>query len=266
LKFLTQKIGKGDQEEDNDDGGIVFRIQALEYDADVYSTDGLERKERNKKTGITPKAANEVILQQDAAATAFDLNSLIAALGPSAVLGLLNQSGGGNAGFPYISTFQIDSSVSEVQSVYNAYAGTPTAALQNFTGDTNLSIFFEAEFNSPINTFIVTMLTPSSSFSYWTRINGVDVQRNNFFAYAPSYIEVTLDGVEVGAFTSDWQSNTITIPLRDVNPGVLGVRIQPLLTYDMDQEGGYQIFPFNHQIQPNPSGAGISLIGIAYLL
>jgi len=75
------------QEEDSEDAGIVFSIQALEYDPDVYSTDGLVRTERNKKTGITPKAANEVILQQDAAGAGNILENLT----PLALLSLLNK-------------------------------------------------------------------------------------------------------------------------------------------------------------------------------
>jgi hypothetical protein len=56
------------QEDDNDESGIVYQITALEYDAGVYSTAGLVRKERNKKTGIVPKNANQVVMASDAQA------------------------------------------------------------------------------------------------------------------------------------------------------------------------------------------------------
>jgi len=52
-------------EEDTDDGNIVIGITALEYDADVYSTAGLIRKTRSKKTGIVPKAANNALKDLD---------------------------------------------------------------------------------------------------------------------------------------------------------------------------------------------------------
>ena len=39
-------------ENDADDGSIQLSITAVEYDASVYSTDGLVREERNKQAGI----------------------------------------------------------------------------------------------------------------------------------------------------------------------------------------------------------------------
>lgn len=56
-------------EEDQDDGSIQISITALEYDANVYSTDGLIREERNKKTGIIPKAMNTALTESEAKAT-----------------------------------------------------------------------------------------------------------------------------------------------------------------------------------------------------
>jgi hypothetical protein len=76
------------QEEDTDESGIIIRITALEYDADVYSTAGLVRKERNKKTGITPKAANEVIFAEEGNGAMLDLSAGLL-LGLPALLNLL---------------------------------------------------------------------------------------------------------------------------------------------------------------------------------
>lgn len=253
-------------EEDTDESGILFSIQALEYDAAVYSTDGLVRKERSKKTGVTPKAANEVILAQDGAASAADLGNLIALLGPAALLSLLNSSGGGNAGVPYVYTFQFDTSVGDVQTLYNAFAGAPGGALEPFNGNQTLQLSYNIPITQPINLLTLFLLTPSSSFSYWTVIDGASELRNGFFAYAPSIIDVFFNNQYLSTFTADWQSNTITIPLRQLPPGTLTVNIRPLLTYDMDQEIDFRIYPFNHAIQPNSSGAGISLLGLAYQL
>tara|TARA_R100000951_G_C2641720_1_gene181176 strand:+ start:415 stop:2244 length:1830 start_codon:yes stop_codon:yes gene_type:complete len=45
-------------EEDGDNGSLIYGISALEYDADVYSTAGLEREYRSKQTDITPEELN----------------------------------------------------------------------------------------------------------------------------------------------------------------------------------------------------------------
>jgi hypothetical protein len=62
---------------ENDEDVISVTIRALEYDAAVYSTAGLIRKERNKKTGIVPKASNAALTQSDAAKTAQQVNTAL---------------------------------------------------------------------------------------------------------------------------------------------------------------------------------------------
>lgn len=88
---FTNKVFRVTQieEEDTDEGAIVFSITALEYDANVYSTAGLTYETRNKRTGIIPKAANQQIQKSED----IDIGSQIARLlGANVLLGLLNGS------------------------------------------------------------------------------------------------------------------------------------------------------------------------------
>lgn len=55
-------------EDDADDGNIILEITALEYSDDIYTTTGLIRKERNKKTGVVPKSMNTILTESDAIA------------------------------------------------------------------------------------------------------------------------------------------------------------------------------------------------------
>ena len=61
----TSKVFRIIKMEEDDAEGLVISITALEYDADVYSTTGLTRKIREKKTGIIPKDANEALTNLD---------------------------------------------------------------------------------------------------------------------------------------------------------------------------------------------------------
>jgi hypothetical protein len=56
-------------EEDADDGTIIFSITALEYSAGIYSTAGLVRGERNRNSGIASKSVNAAVQASDYAAT-----------------------------------------------------------------------------------------------------------------------------------------------------------------------------------------------------
>jgi hypothetical protein len=73
----TAKIFRIISMSENDEDVISVTIRALEYDANVYSTAGLIRKERNKKTGIVPKASNAALTQSDAAKTAQQVNTAL---------------------------------------------------------------------------------------------------------------------------------------------------------------------------------------------
>lgn len=51
---------------EEDDGDVLaISITALEYNEDIYNTEGLTRKLREKKTGIVPKAANTALTNLD---------------------------------------------------------------------------------------------------------------------------------------------------------------------------------------------------------
>lgn len=50
---------------DGDSGEIVLEITAIEYDANVYNTDGLIRTERNRINGIRSRGVNEALDEKD---------------------------------------------------------------------------------------------------------------------------------------------------------------------------------------------------------
>jgi hypothetical protein len=73
----TNKVFRITKMEEDDAEGLVIAITALEYDADVYSTAGLTRKIREKKTGIIPKDANEALTSSDTQAGIVQYTSLV---------------------------------------------------------------------------------------------------------------------------------------------------------------------------------------------
>ena len=78
-------------EDDADDGVLSLSIQALEYDADVYSTTGLERDDRFTDTGIITKDKNTATTASDGAASSNNLtNALLGAGGAALLASLLN--------------------------------------------------------------------------------------------------------------------------------------------------------------------------------
>jgi len=91
----TNKIFRIIKMQEEDAEGLVISITALEYDTDVYSTDGLTRTLREKKTGITPIISNTAVIAKDNAGTANGLTNFfsnplaLGALGIPAILSLL---------------------------------------------------------------------------------------------------------------------------------------------------------------------------------
>ena len=64
------------EEEDSDDGALIYSITALEYDEDVYDTTGLTYETRTVRNGIIAKINNEQAQDLDASATTADLARL----------------------------------------------------------------------------------------------------------------------------------------------------------------------------------------------
>jgi hypothetical protein len=79
------------QEDDSDEGVLSLSIRALEYDADVYSTSGLERDDRFVDNGIITKDKNTATTASDGAAGSNNLtNALLGAGGAALLATLLN--------------------------------------------------------------------------------------------------------------------------------------------------------------------------------
>lgn len=75
------------EEEDTQDGAIVYSITALEYDADVYNLTGLEYDLRTKQNGIPSKIVNEEMAVEDDIDAGSQIGRLLAA---NAAAGLIN--------------------------------------------------------------------------------------------------------------------------------------------------------------------------------
>ena len=61
----TAKMFRITKIEEDDGDVLAISITALEYNEDIYNTEGLTRKLREKKTGIVPKAANTALTSLD---------------------------------------------------------------------------------------------------------------------------------------------------------------------------------------------------------
>jgi hypothetical protein len=247
------------QEDDTDDSGIVYQITALEYDADVYSTEGLVRKERNKKTGIVPKNANQPILVEDAAGTGNELARLLAALGINGLLSLLNGGSSATAGIAGLTPFVVSHSVSEVQSTFNAIAGTtgyPATAFQGDPTGTAQGVVGSFVLNAPQKYLIVIFTGALSTYDFDAAVGA----QTGFTAYIPSQIEIIGENLaRYGTFTVDWQTNNTIAVLENVPAQTYAYAIRPLPTYDLNMKPDFRVWPKNHSVIANASGAGLSI-------
>lgn len=75
------------EEEDSDDGSIIYNITALEYDIDVYLTGDLIRNTRTVKNGIRAKITNDDMAVMDDIDIGSQIGRLLAA---NAALGVIN--------------------------------------------------------------------------------------------------------------------------------------------------------------------------------
>jgi hypothetical protein len=259
--------------EEDDSDVLELSITALEYDADVYSTADLTRKIRSKKTGITPKAANQTLVKIDNSATTNQLSNSLndpanSALIASLLVAFSQNIGGGQGSIVALDTFTTSASVEDVQSKMRAWAGTNGL---NGTREDENKVELSFYNSSIIKNLVVTIATPLATFKY--RNTDSSLLRENFYAYTPIetilYYAPVVNGSlgseqELQTNTADWQTPNIQILVEDAQPGVYYIRMSPLPTYDLDQNGNFQIIPYEYQIAEQASGGGLTLTAFAY--
>lgn len=191
----------------------------------------------------------------------FDLfqgNTGVDLLGKSSTLGNILTKGDTIPGF---STFQLSSSISTVESVYQNLTG-PEYIDPSPAQEDQVMLSFNLSATARQLTFVIQ--PPLANMDYDVSINGTTVTRS-FYAYAPSMFELYKDGSLIQQNTSDWQTGSITAQISNAAPGDYAFYAYPLLTYDLDQEGTHDIMPYNHTIQEQSSGGGLTITGYAYL-
>lgn len=226
------------QEEDAE--GLVISITALEYNSDVYSTDGLTRTLREKKTGITPKAANQSLSDSDNLANANGISF----------------------------AFQSTISTGAIASAFNAYAGTTPfggsgVGPDGFSGNqtTVAAVSFSlTRFHRSVTFFCQT---PVGAYDFERKVNGSVLLKTGFYAFTPCKYKLFKDGTLLSENTADWQTQTCIFPLYNLAAGTYTISITPLPTYDLDQETNLEIWPRNFQIAPQSSGGGFTVTGLA---
>lgn len=238
--------------EENDDDVLSLSITALEYSEDLYSTDGLIRKIREKKTGIVPKAENSALTESDAQALS------------------------GAVSF----AFQAVASTGTVEAAYRAHAGlTPFGGTvqqdgqRKFAGD-NTS-FVEITFTLSRSFKSVTFFcqTPAGLYDFFRSVGpGPTLELvQSYYSFIPTEFTVYRNGVELAQNTADWQTQNCTFPLYNLSAGTYSIRIIPLATNDLNQigitgmapKGQTLIFPGNYTIAPQTSGGGFTVTGLA---
>lgn len=226
------------QEEDAE--GLVISITALEYNADVYSTDGLVRTLREKKTGITPKAANQSLSENDALANANGVSF----------------------------AFQSTISTGAIESAFNAYAGnTPFGGSgippSSFSGNqtTTAAVSFNlTRFHRSVTFFCQT---PVGLYDFQRKVNGSVLTKTDFYAFTPCEYRLYRGETQLSQNTADWQTQTCIFPLYNLPAGTYTITIVPLPTYDLNQETNLEIYPKNFRIAPQSSGGGFTVTGLA---
>jgi hypothetical protein len=214
----TSKVFRITRLEESDDDVLSISITALEYDAAVYSTAGLTREPREKKTGIVPRQVNTAVRTSDSLSTATQntegsssvltnlaiANALAAGIGPLFNF-LKSSSNATTAGFKannpgssipsYYSTSLLLPG-STVCSYFQAYAGsvTPFGGIQGegFSGDENAYIAFSLAVPACDNLF-VTVTCPYAQFTLFPYVLNAALVENIIFTGGNIFTEGGVD-------------------------------------------------------------------------
>lgn len=242
------------EEFDDDDGAVYLSVTLIEYVATVYDDTGFTREERNRLNGIVPAETNICVIEKDDAATEDSLKEL---------------------GFVTLDVAVTGVSSSAINSLYN---GATQSGTMPFNTGTDYNIPAAPPYNCYINleesaySLQVMVTAPLGTMSFQTKIGGTVTERTGMFAYFPSTIQTLYSPTQndnastnIGAFTVlqdntvDWQTQNTIIQITDAPAGTYAFYIYPLLTYDLDQEDTYYVFPYNYSCTDGASGFGATV-------
>ena len=88
--------------------------------------------------------------------------------------------------------------------------------------------------------------------------------RTGFFAYIPTEYKLYYNGGLVYTTTSDWQTQNAIMAISNAPAGNYEVRLVPLVTYDLNQEGSYLVYHSNYTSVPNAAGGGFTCTALAF--
>ena len=233
-EFRIQQI----TEEDDDDGNILLGITALEYSASIYDYSSVQRYTRERNKQIQIKEANAAIQgSENAALTAQNFTQL----------------------YP----LTIGTSVSSIESALATWGSPAWGSNYNTSGIVYPQIAFTVDTSFTNMTVICGAIQALMKYQWY---DGTSVQtRTGFYAYAPSQVLLYKGQTEqVANATLDWQTNTVTFNLTNVEPDNYFILYEPLPTYDLVQPLTPNILMYDWDVQADASGNGVSATILGY--
>lgn len=253
------------EEEDDNEGNLLIRITALEYDANVYSTSGLTYTEKTLDNQIRTSSANSAVTNSNQASTTKDVSDALnnvgnAALAATLIANISKNIGGGGGSLTALSTFSVTKSTSQVQTAFRAYAGTTPWNSLTFAGDNTTLVELGFNLTQVVQNLVIEISVPIGTYSY--NLDGTS--RNGLYSYFPSSYVLYYNNNQISSNTADWQTSNVRLLIDNAQIGSYVLKVGPLPTYDFDQATTYFIYPYDYVCSAQPSGGGITLLGYAY--
>lgn len=168
-------------------------------------------------------------------------------------------------GYPVaLETFELTSSTSTLDTIYNAFAGPGTWGTPYPGSQSNPAHNVVTSFDVTVGMkqMLLILQTPLGSFDFeYKAASGTIYTRTGVYAYFPSVVQVFKDSVKIQETTVDWQTQTSIMQVEAAGPGFYEIWITALPTYDLDQNGSHFIYPYNFSCNPQASGGGITITG-----
>jgi hypothetical protein len=251
------------EETDDPGAGIVYQIQALEYDLDVYSTAGLVREERNKETGIIPEEINEPVQQSKNAQSSDSVaSSLVTTAGIAAITRSIryyadDQNRYTDVSIPILQSDSLGISPSLTQEVFatgNGNNNKPAAQMR-------------FDILRPCKNLFINFEGPQGTINY--TVDGVS---KTILAGVPA--KITLNAVDLNNGAPliigvvrymEWSTYVTSFNLSLPVAAAVELLIQPLNTYDLNATNNFVQIDSVTGVFANGKGDGMTASVTAFL-
>ena len=154
-----------------------------------------------------------------------------------------------------IASVIVTQSDASLESAFNSYTGASPNFADEYSNGNSAAYASSTQSISVTSSLLQIVITcPNGTFDYvyFNPVTNSEETMENMIAFYPAVYTLYYNGNAVDQKFCDWQTSSVTINIKDAPAGDYQIQVQPVPTYDLNQNEttnsrGNRVYPFNYR-------------------